>query len=188
VRILVAGATGVLGRATLPHLRGHEVVGTTRDANKLAALSALGARGVVCDVYEPGAFARVAEAHAPEVVVNLLTDLAGGPGPANNRMRLEGGPVVSAAARAAGARRLVVESLAFGTTPAGAAAVEALEADARASGLEVVLLRFGLLWGPGTWDATPSRERPPLHVDEAGRRAAALVVGGAPGTYVVVDP
>jgi nucleoside-diphosphate-sugar epimerase len=52
LRILVAGATGVLGRATLPHLEGHEVVGLTRKREKLELLRALGVGGVVCDVYD----------------------------------------------------------------------------------------------------------------------------------------
>lgn len=43
MRILFAGATGVLGLATLPHLDGHEVVGLTRTRTKLEALRALGA-------------------------------------------------------------------------------------------------------------------------------------------------
>jgi nucleoside-diphosphate-sugar epimerase len=188
MRILVVGASGVLGRATLPHLQvgGHELVGTTRTPRKRAALAALGARPEVCDVYEAGALERLARAIAPDVVANFLTDLAGGVGPANSRIRLEGGPVVATAARAAGARRLVVESIAFATSAASAAAVAALEASALGSGLEALVLRFGRFWGPGTWaDAAP--EAPAIHVVEAGRRAAALILEGAPGVHVVAD-
>jgi nucleoside-diphosphate-sugar epimerase len=47
MRILVAGATGVLGRATLPHLKGRDVVGLTRSREKLPLLRALGAEGVL---------------------------------------------------------------------------------------------------------------------------------------------
>jgi nucleoside-diphosphate-sugar epimerase len=184
VRILIVGASGVLGRATLPHLGGHEVVGTTRAPGKRAALEALGARAEICDVYAPGALERVARACAPEVIVNFLTDLAGGVGPANSRIRLEGGPVVVAVARAAGARRLVVESIAFETSATSAAAVAALEAGALGSGLEALVLRFGRFWGPGTWSDVEAAA-PAIHVAEAGRRAAALIVGCAPGVHVV---
>jgi nucleoside-diphosphate-sugar epimerase len=186
VRILIVGAGGVLGRATLPHLGGHEVVGTTRAAQKRAALEALGARAELCDVYEPGALERLARACAPEIVVNFLTDLAGGVGPANSRIRLEGGPLVVAAARTAGARRLVVESIAFDTAAPSRAAVAALEAGALASGLEALVLRFGRFFGPGTWSDV---EAPPpaIHVTAAGRRAAALIVDGPPGTHLVAD-
>jgi nucleoside-diphosphate-sugar epimerase len=184
VRILIVGASGVLGRAALPHLGGHEVVGTTRAPEKRASLAALGARAELCDVYEPGALERVARACAPEIVVNFLTDLAGGVGPGNSRIRREGGPVVVAAARAAGAHRLVVESIGFGTGAASAAAVAALEAGALGSGLEALVLRFGRLWGPGTWSEVEAAP-PAIHVAEAGRRAAALILAGAPGVHVV---
>jgi NAD(P)-dependent dehydrogenase (short-subunit alcohol dehydrogenase family) len=102
MRILVVGASGVLGRATLPNLRGHEIVGTTRSAEKREAVAALGACAEVCDVYRAGAVEQLVRTFAPEVVVNFLTDLAAGPGPANSRIRLEGGPIVTAAARAGG--------------------------------------------------------------------------------------
>jgi nucleoside-diphosphate-sugar epimerase len=187
MRILIVGATGVLGRATLPHLAGHEITGTTRAAERHASLAALGARVALCDVYEAGALERVARACAPEVVVNFLTDLAGGPGPANSRIRREGGPIVSAAARAGGARRLVVESIAFAGSADSAAAVAALEASAVASGLDVLILRFGRFWGPGTWTET-TPEPPAIHVAEAGRRAATLILAGRPGIHVVADP
>jgi nucleoside-diphosphate-sugar epimerase len=186
MRILFVGASGVLGRATLPHLGGHEIVGTTRSPAKRDAIAALGARAELCDVYEPGALERLARAFAPEVVVNFLTDLAAGPGPANSRIRLEGGPIVTAAARAAGARRLVVESIAFDTGGASEAAVAALESGALGSGLEALVLRFGRFWGPETWATTPPAA-PAVHVDEAGRRAAALILAGSPGTHVIVD-
>ena len=186
MRILIVGATGVLGRATLPHLGGHDVIGTTRAADRRAGLTTLGARAELCDVYEAGALARIARACAPDVVVNFLTDLAGGPGPANSQIRRQGGPIVTAAARDGGARRLVVESIAFAGSGDSVAAVVALEDDAVASGLEVLILRFGRFWGPGTWTETAPAP-PAIHVAEAGRRAAALIVAGRPGVHVVAD-
>src|SRR2546423_15420181 len=106
MRILIVGAAGILGRNTLPHLGGHEVVGTTRTAAKVDTLAALGARPECVDVYDPGALDRVARAFAPDIVVNFLTDLAGGPGPANARIRTEGAPLVTAPARPSAAARL----------------------------------------------------------------------------------
>lgn len=186
MRILIVGATGVLGRATLAHLTGHDVTGTTRRGERRASLVALGVRAELCDVYERGVLARLARDCAPEVVVNFLTDLAGGPGPANSRIRREGGPIVSAAARASGARRLVVESIAFPTSADSAVAVAALEADAVASGLDPVILRFGRFWGPGTWNEHVPGP-PAIHVAEAGRRAAALILAARPGVHAVVE-
>lgn len=186
MRILIFGATGVLGRATIPHLRGHAIAGTTRSADKLAALEAIGVEGIVCDAYHRASVTAVACAFRPEVVVNFLTDLAGGPSPANSRIRREAAPHVSAAARAAGARRLVVESIAFPTAPESNAAVAALEADAQASGLERLILRFGRFWGPGTWSAERAAS-PAIEIGEAGRRAATLIVGSASGVQIVTE-
>lgn len=180
----MVGASGVLGRATLPHLVGHAVVGTTRTQAKAAALTALGTRPEVCDVYQPGALERIARDFRPEIVVNFLTDLAAGPGPANSRIRIEGGPVVVGAAHAAGARRLVVESIAFATPSQDA--VSALEEGARASGVEAVILRFGRFWGPGTWAAV-APEAPAIHVARAGLLAARLIIDGPPGVHVVAE-
>jgi len=189
MRILVVGASGVLGRALIPHLAGHDVVGTTRAPARRATIEAAGASAVVCDVYEPGALERVARDAAPEIVVNLLTDLAAASREANARIRREGGPVVVQAARAAGARRLIVESVAFASEMKGegASALAALEDGALASGLEAVIIRFGRLWGPGTWSESAPARAPTVHVSEAGRRAAPLVIAAPPGLYDVVD-
>lgn len=181
--VLLLGGSGVLGRALLPHLRGREVVATTRSPEKLDLLHAHGARGVVCDVFDAVALTDLAVRTRPDMVVNLLTDLAARDFIANSRIRLEGASNVVAAARVAGARRLVVESIAFG---AGDEAVEALESTTLRSGLEAVVLRFGVFWGPGTWhESEPDDDLPHVHVEEAGRRAAELLFDAATGVYVV---
>jgi len=181
--VLLLGGTGVLGRSLLPHLAGHDIVATTRSPAKLGLLAGLGARGVVCDAYDASALAGLAvEAH-PEIVVNLLTDLAAGDLAVNRRIRSVCGPNVVRAAQAAGARRLVVESISFG---AGDEGVETLERSALESGLEAVVLQFGLFWGAGTWYETePDDGRPYVHVEEAGRRAAELLFDAPPGIHVV---
>ncbi len=186
MRILIVGASGVLGRATLPHLRGHELIGTTRSPAKRDLIASSGARAELCDVYEPGALERLARRCSPEVVVSFLTDLAAGPGSANARIRREGAPVVTEAARASAARRLVVESIAFDTSPESAAAIALLEANALESGLEALVVRFGRFWGPGTWSEVAPAP-PAIHVTDAGRRAADLILHGAPGIHTVVD-
>ena len=91
MRILFAGATGVLGRATLPHLKRHDVLGLTRAREKLPLLQALGAEGVICDVYDSGELVRLAQERRPHVVVNFVTDLSARSSEANNRARREGG-------------------------------------------------------------------------------------------------
>jgi nucleoside-diphosphate-sugar epimerase len=184
MRILVAGATGVLGRATLPHLKGRDVVGLTRSREKLPLLRALGAHGVVCDVYDSGQLIRLAEERRPHVVVNFVTDLSTGSSEANNRARREGGKNLVTAAEAAGSRRLILESVAFPLERPAAEALEQMELAALESSLEVVILRFGRLWGPSTFHQAPPQP-PAIHIDEAGTQAASLITSGAAGTYVI---
>jgi len=126
MRVLVAGATGVLGRPLVPLLRGrgHAVGGLTRSQGDV--VRALGAEPVVCDVYDGPRLAALVGAFAPGVVVHLLTDLpdeAGRVGEwsaANARMRREGTRNLLAAAPDA---RVVAQSVAFPLSPAGADAV-----------------------------------------------------------------
>jgi nucleoside-diphosphate-sugar epimerase len=184
MRILVAGATGVLGRATLPHLEGHDVVGLTRAREKLPLLRTLGAEGAVCDVYDSRELRRLAQERKPHVVVNFVTDLSAGISEANNRARREGGRNLISAAEAADSRRLVLESVAFPLERPAAEALEQLERTALESQLEVLILRFGRLWGPSTFYQEPPQP-PAIHVDDAGTRAASLITSGPAGTYVI---
>jgi nucleoside-diphosphate-sugar epimerase len=119
MRVLVAGATGAMGRQLVPRLvrAGHEVHGMTRSESKQALLRGLGAVPVVADALDPDQVARaVAEAH-PEVVVHQLTSI----GPMDmrhfdrafaqtNRLRTEGTDHLLSAARAVGVGRFVAQS------------------------------------------------------------------------------
>ena len=183
--ILFAGATGVLGRATLPHLEGHDVVGLTRARSKLELLRTLGAQGVVCDVYDYEELLRVAEETKPQIVVNFLTDLSAGVGEANDRIRREGGANLVRAATSVEARRLVVESVSFRVEGSAGVALEEMERTALDSALEVLILRFARLWGPDTWHNEPGRDA--IHVEEAGAQAAILLTSAPPGTYVIAS-
>ena len=55
MRVLVAGATGVIGRPLVSQLqaRGHEVTGLTRSEERAEALRSRGADAIVCDVLAP---------------------------------------------------------------------------------------------------------------------------------------
>jgi uncharacterized protein YbjT (DUF2867 family) len=187
MRILVAGATGVLGRATLPHLKGHEVLGMTRAVEKLPLLQALGAEGVVCDVYDAGEQIRLAQERRPHAVVNFVTDLSAGSSEANNRARREGGRNLVSAAEAAGSRRLVLASVAFPLERPAAEALEQMEQTALESPIDVLILQFGRLWGQATFYQEPP-DPPAIHIDDAGTRAADLITSGLAGTYVLASP
>ena len=65
--------------------------------------------------------------------------------------------------------------------------MRALEAAVQgARGIEGLVLRYGRLYGPGTW--TEVRQgRAPLHVDAAARAALLAVERGAPGVYNIAE-
>jgi nucleoside-diphosphate-sugar epimerase len=120
MRILVAGATGALGRQLLPKLRtaGHDVVAMIRSAEKLNLVRGLGAEPVIADALDPEAVSRAVMGTEPEVVVHQLTALAGAFSDTNmarameptNRLRTEGTDHLLAAGRRAGVRRFVAQS------------------------------------------------------------------------------
>ena len=122
MKVFVAGATGALGKQLVPQLvaRGHEVVGTTRSADKQDLIRSLGARPVVVDALDPDQVAQ-AVAHAePDVIVHQLTALSGDFDmkhlarffEATNRLRTEGTDHLLAAGRAVGVKRFVAQSYA----------------------------------------------------------------------------
>ena len=77
MRVLIAGATGVLGsRITRLLVAGGDVVsGMTRSRAGGAVLEGLGAAALVGDVYDEAWVHRVTSAFRPDVVLNELTDL-----------------------------------------------------------------------------------------------------------------
>jgi nucleoside-diphosphate-sugar epimerase len=174
MRIFVAGATGVIGRELLPMLAGHTVVGMTRSRPEV--VRALGAEGVVADVYDRDrVLAAVAEAR-PEVVVHLLTDLATKDFAANARIRRVGTRHLVDAAVAAKARRFVVESISFVSSPESNAAVAEMERIVNGSGLAVAILQLPRLWGPGTWNERPEESGEYLHLRDAAARVRDAVL------------
>src|SRR5262249_61176285 len=50
-----------------------------------------------------------------------------------------------------------------------------------ASRLDAIVLRYGLLYGPGTWREASSGEKPGLHVDAAAHAAVLAITHGAAG-------
>jgi nucleoside-diphosphate-sugar epimerase len=218
MKIFLAGATGAIGRRLTPLLlaAGHGVTGATRSADKAGELRRQGVEAVVVDVFDSRALQDVVVAARPDIVIHQLTDLPQVLDPAllrdalarNSHLRIDGTANLVAAARAAGARRLIAQSIAFayaegpephaendplasaeGEQPGAVTArgVRALEeAVVNAPGIEGVVLRYGRLYGPGTWNAAPSG-RAPLHVDAAAHAALLAVTGGAPGIYNIAE-
>ena len=194
---------------------GHSVIGTTRYGEKAAELKARGITAVVVDVYDAAATREAVMRARPDVVIHQLTDLPKELDPnrpaafgGNTRLRVEGTPNLVAAALAAGVRRLIAQSIAFAYAPGPephaetdplaspegeeshavtARGVRALEdAVLGASGLTGIVLRYGRLWGPGTWNATPSG-RGVLHVDAAAHVALLALTRGQAGVYNIAE-
>jgi len=217
MRIFLAGASGAIGRRLTPLLiaAGHTVTGTTRSADRAEELTARGVQAVVVDVFDADALRDALVAARPDIVIHQLTDLPQVPDPVrfrealarNSRLRIGGTANLVAAALAAGARRLIAQSIAFAyadgpephveadalvsavgdepgaVTGRGVRALE--EAVLNTPGIDGIVLRYGRLYGPGTWN-TPNA-RAPLHVDAAAQAAVLALRRGAPGIYNIAE-
>jgi nucleoside-diphosphate-sugar epimerase len=204
VNVFIAGGTGAIGRFLVPLLvrAGHRVVALTRSADRAAGLAQMGAVPVVGDVYDPGQLARFVTESEAEVVIHQLTAFGtrdGDPYAETIRVRTEGTRNLIAAARAAGVRRFIAQSISFMCTPAGsgltdeetplhldappevralAHAVESLERQSLdAAGMTGTVLRYGWFYGPGTtYD-------PEGTIPRAIRKGKMPIVGSGAGTY-----
>lgn len=189
VRIFLAGATGVIGVRLLPLLveSGHIVAGMTRSPQKSSQIAAAGGMPIVCDVFDGEALTEAVVGFAPEAVVHQLTDLPDSlaelqqHAAANDRIRTEGTRNLIAAARAAGAQRFLAQSIAW--KPArGGEVVEAHEQRVLAIG--GVVMRYGQLYGPGTFYEDELPPPPRVSVDDAARATPPLLE--APSGIVTV--
>ena len=77
MRVLVAGASGAIGRSLVPRLvaAGHDVTATTRSERRAEMIRAAGARAAICDALDADALRRAAVDAAPDVVAHELTAL-----------------------------------------------------------------------------------------------------------------
>ncbi|HEX2084834.1 MAG TPA: NAD(P)-dependent oxidoreductase [Solirubrobacteraceae bacterium] len=180
MRVLLAGATGAIGRPLVPRLvaAGHEVVGLTRRASRAREIERAGARGVVCDVIDRAATLALADEVRPDVVMDQTTSL---PQRYDARkmwkfyegmveLRLRGTPNLIEAAQRTGAR-MVFQSIAFLYAPDGNGRLRTeddppYERDApfpwdlalpaiialerRVVDIGGLVLRYGMFYGPGT--------------------------------------
>jgi nucleoside-diphosphate-sugar epimerase len=120
MKVFVAGATGVLGRAAVPRLvaAGHEVRGSARSPEKTAQLRAQGAEPVTVDLFDPTSVRAAVE--GCQGVVHMATSIPvltkawkGSAWEMNDRLRREGTKVIADACRDAGVQVLVKESVCF---------------------------------------------------------------------------
>ena len=194
MRIFMAGASGVIGVRLIPLLvaGGHTVAGMTRSPQKAHMLDELGAESVVCDVFDPDDLTRAVTEFGPDVVLHQLTDL---PDRAedipkfaerSNYMLVRGTRNLLAAAAAAHAARVIAQSISWELPDENGQAAYAeheravLEADG-------VVIRYGQLWGPGTYYESDPPPPPRIHVDDAARQTVAALDVPLGVTLVVDD-
>ena len=200
MKIFLAGAAGVIGRrlAVLAQRDHHEVTATTRSPAKVEMLRALRTTPVVIDVFDADALTKAVVAAGPDIVIHQLTDLPSAPGTP--------GYQAAQAARQAGVRRAVAQSIAFIYAPAAGVRVESDPLDLAAegvrrqtvegivaleravlntSGIDGVVLRYGYLYGPDTWYERPPKP-PSVHVDAAAQAALLAITKGA-GSYNIAE-
>jgi nucleoside-diphosphate-sugar epimerase len=169
MRIAVVGSTGVLGGQVVPRLieHGHDVCPLVRRDQHLRRFERLGLRAMRADILDAASLERAIR--GCDAALHLATAIRL-PGPTsdwalNDRIRREGTANLVAACRSVGALRYVQQSIAHlvadggnsvldetaplrpTTFTASAADMESIVAN---SGLDWIILRGGLFYGPGT--------------------------------------
>ena len=216
MRVLLAGASGALGREVHPALvrAGHSVAGITRRAG---SVSGHRTTEIVADILDRPALLKAVDGQQFDAVVHIATDLSREPRRyaqmrATNRLRTEGTSALLAAARATDATRFVSgsvfygygfedfedrvldEDAAFGQQPGGPVdavhrALLSNEQQTRAFG--GVALRFGLFYrGRGAIPTVASDwcgTLPFVHVDDAAAATVAALDGPRGSVFNIVD-
>jgi nucleoside-diphosphate-sugar epimerase len=184
MRVFIAGGTGAIGRPLVAALAaaGHEIAVYSRRAERVAALGQPGIVPAVGDAFDSDALTRAVQTFKPDVVINQLTSLTQSVNPLavkrgfdlTSRLRREVSGTLVKAARDAGAKRVVAQSIAFAYRPGPGVRTEADPLWTEAKGqigvltgsvatlesntlgdpdVEGVLLRYGSFYGPGTYFA-----------------------------------
>ena len=210
---------------------GHQVTATTRSPAKAGLLMSLGAEPAVADGLDRGATCEAVARARPDVIIHQMTGLAGAADlrhfdrtfAVTNALRTAGTDYLLEAARATGTRRFIAQSFTGWPNartggpvkteddpldPAPPAhmresmrAIRHLEAAVPSGVPEGIVLRYGILYGPGASDdiVAPVRKgRLPVigdgagvwsftHVTDAAAVAALATERGRPGVYNIVD-
>jgi nucleoside-diphosphate-sugar epimerase len=235
MRILIAGATGAIGRPLVRCLKqnGHVVFALARSLESSRAVAAMGAEPLIADALDAVSVKAAVERVRPDATINELTSLPRhytaeemkAAAERDHKVRSEGNANLLKALGNAGVRRYLLQSSGFWYAPgvgladerepfafdassavaAGAHRYAQLEAAASGTpGVEVVSLRYGFFYGPGTWYSREGdmgeqvrQQQVPIigdgqgvwsfvHIDDAAA-ATAAALECAPGAYNVVD-
>ena len=225
MRIFVAGGTGAIGRPLVAALvaAGHDVTVFSRSAERVAALGLPDVAAAVGDALREDEVTSSVQRAAPDVVINQLTSLAQSANPLavkrgfdqTSRLRREASGTLVAAARTAGARRVIAQSISFVYRPGPGMRSETDPLWTEATGqigrlahslatlesatlgdaqVEGVVLRYGSFYGPGTYFAPGglyasmlSRRLLPVAGDGAGRFGLVHIDDAAAATVAALD-
>lgn len=210
---------------------GHQVTATTRSAGKAGLLRTLGAEPAIADGLDRGSTRDAVARARPDVIIHQMTGLTGASDlrrfdktfAVTNELRARGTDYLLEAARAAGTRRVIAQSFTGWPNardggpvkteddpldpdpPASMAeslrAIRHLETAVTSQVPEGLVLRYGILYGPGASDdivrLVRARRLPVIgggtgiwsftHVTDAASATAIAAERGAPGVYNVVD-
>ena len=225
MRIFVAGGTGAIGRPLAAALvaAGHDVTVFSRSAERVAALGLPDVAAAVGDALREDEVTASVQRAAPDVVINQLTNLAQSANPLavkrgfdqTSRLRREASGTLVAAARRAGARRVIAQSISFIYRPGPGVRSETDPLWTEATGqigqladslatlesatlgdaqVEGVVLRYGSFYGPGTYFAPGglyasmiSRRLLPIAGDGNGRFGMVHIDDAAAATVAALD-
>jgi nucleoside-diphosphate-sugar epimerase len=127
MRVLLAGATGAIGRSLISGLKqhGHSVFGLVRSAESAGTLADMGAEAVIGDALDTASVRAAIALVRPDAVINELTSLPRHYTPAemkaaaerDSRVRRQGNVNLLAGMRESGVRRYVLQASGFWYAP-----------------------------------------------------------------------
>ena len=134
MRVVLAGATGAIGRPLIRHLKdaGHTVFGLARSPESARALTEAGAGAVTADALNAASLRAAIARIRPDAVINELTALPAhyaeaemqAAAPRDHKVRVEGNANLLAAIGEAGVRRYILQSSGFWYAPGAGLADE----------------------------------------------------------------
>ncbi|MFY2153013.1 NAD-dependent epimerase/dehydratase family protein [Mammaliicoccus sciuri] len=171
-KIFVTGATGLIGTKLTKRLieEGYEVAGLTTSEKGKEKLDNAGVKAYIGNILEYDTIEKSIRDFKPDIIMNEITDLKQVDMSANTKVRIEGTRNLVEAAIKHDVSHIQSQSIAFVYEAGDTLATEETSLDYDASGdrkitvdgvegLEKesarlnkhVILRYGLLYGPGTW-------------------------------------
>ncbi|MGN5880640.1 NAD-dependent epimerase/dehydratase family protein [Staphylococcus lugdunensis] len=172
VKIFVTGATGLIGTKLTQRLleEGYDVAGFTTSEQGKQRLESANVKAYIGDILKADTIEAAIADFQPEIIINQITDLKKVDMTANTKVRIDGSKNLIDAALKHHVKKVIAQSIAFTYEPGEGLATEETPLDDHSTGdrkitvegvegLEeqtarmdnYVVLRFGWLYGPGTW-------------------------------------